>query len=351
MNLRCAIVDDEPLALGLLESYIKKTSFLELSGSYSSAIQAMKYLPEHPVDVLFLDIQMPELSGLEFSRMVPKDTRIIFTTAFDQYALDGYRVNALDYLLKPISYSDFMEAINKAVGWFELQQKAVKQNSETADDNKKNYIYVKSDYKLIQIELNKILYIEGLKDYIKIHLEGEERPILSLVSMRAMEEKLPADKFIRVHRSFIVHQILPVEQDNQCFRNEIYGTLFNILLQPYGTILTNTYASVDNGKICSVEISRFFHIVGMKGSAGNGLYAVFRLHFTYNRSYTAGIGISFLYCFVYIFSFLQYNSLPSNYFHDVAELCDFIFISQCFMLQIRQVRLLIAHSCIAAYAL
>lgn len=126
MNLRCAIVDDEPLALGLLESYIKKTSFLELSGSYSSAIQAMKYLPEHPVDVLFLDIQMPELSGLEFSRMVPKDTRIIFTTAFDQYALDGYRVNALDYLLKPISYSDFMEAINKAVGWFELQQKAVK---------------------------------------------------------------------------------------------------------------------------------------------------------------------------------------------------------------------------------
>ncbi len=206
MNLRCAIVDDEPLALGLLESYIKKTSFLELSGSYSSAIQAMKYLPEHPVDVLFLDIQMPELSGLEFSRMVPKDTRIIFTTAFDQYALNGYRVNALDYLLKPISYSDFMEAINKAVGWFELQQKAVKQNSETADDNKKNYIYVKSDYKLIQIELNKILYIEGLKDYIKIHLEGEERPILSLVSMRAMEEKLPADKFIRVHRSFIVQK-------------------------------------------------------------------------------------------------------------------------------------------------
>ena len=193
MNLRCAIVDDEPLALGLLESYIKKTSFLELSGSYSSAIQAMKYLPEHPVDVLFLDIQMPELSGLEFSRMVPKDTRIIFTTAFDQYALDGYRVNALDYLLKPISYSDFMEAINK-------------QNSETADDNMKNYIYVKSDYKLIQIELNKILYIEGLKDYIKIHLEGEERPILSLVSMRAMEEKLPADKFIRVHRSFIVQK-------------------------------------------------------------------------------------------------------------------------------------------------
>lgn len=206
MNLKCAIVDDEPLALGLLESYIKKTSFLELSGSYSSAIQAMKYLPEHPVDVLFLDIQMPELNGLEFSRMVPEDTRIIFTTAFDQYALDGYRVNALDYLLKPISYADFIEAINKAVRWFELQQKADKQTTNTEGENKQAYIYVKSDYKLIQIELNKILYIEGLKDYIKIHLENEERPILSLVSMRAMEEKLPADQFIRVHRSFIVQK-------------------------------------------------------------------------------------------------------------------------------------------------
>lgn len=150
---------------------------------------------------------MPELNGLEFSRMVSEDTRIIFTTAFDQYALDGYRVNALDYLLKPISYSDFMEAINKAVKWFELQQKADKQSTEgDSNENKKDYIYVKSDYKLIQIELNKILYIEGLKDYIKIHLENEDRPILSLVSMRVMEEKLPANQFIRVHRSFIVQK-------------------------------------------------------------------------------------------------------------------------------------------------
>ena len=124
MNLRCAIIDDEPLALGLLESYVKKTPVLTLCGTYSSAIQAMKSLPEHPVDLLFLDIQMPDLNGLEFSRMVSDTTRIIFTTAFNQYAIDGYRVNALDYLLKPISYADFMEAVNKAIHWFELQQKA-----------------------------------------------------------------------------------------------------------------------------------------------------------------------------------------------------------------------------------
>ena len=207
MKLRCAIVDDEPLALGLLESYVKKTPLLELNGAYSSAIQAMKNLPENPVNLIFLDIQMPELNGLEFSRMIPQDTRIIFTTAFEQYALDGYKVNALDYLLKPVSYSDFMQAVNKAVKWFELQQKAEENsNNFIQASSESNYIYIKSDYKLFQINLDKILYIEGLKDYIKIHLEDEPRPILSLVSMRAMEEKLPSSRFLRVHRSFIVQK-------------------------------------------------------------------------------------------------------------------------------------------------
>ena len=209
MKLKCAIVDDEPLALGLLESYAKKTPLLELCGCYSSAIEAMKHLQETPVDLLFLDIQMPDLNGLEYSRMVDEQTRIVFTTAFDQYAIDGYRVNALDYLLKPISYADFMQAVNKAVQWFELKQKAAEAPQKTADSVTNlagEYIYVKSDYKLVQIELDKILYIEGLKDYIKIHTEDEPRPILSLISMRAMEEKLPADRFIRVHRSFIVQK-------------------------------------------------------------------------------------------------------------------------------------------------
>lgn len=203
MNLRCAIIDDEPLALGLLDSYVKKTPVLTLCGTYSSAVQAMESLPKNPVDLLFLDIQMPELNGLEFSRMVSNDTRIVFTTAFNQYAIDGYRVNALDYLLKPISYADFMEAVNKAVRWFELQQKV---DSTPPAENVGKYIYVKSDYKLVQIELDKILYIEGLKDYIKIHIEGTNKPVLSLISMRAMEEKLPASQFIRVHRSFIVQK-------------------------------------------------------------------------------------------------------------------------------------------------
>ena len=197
MKLKCAIIDDEPLALGLIESYVKKTDFLKLEGSYASAVEAMSQLTKHPVDLLFLDIQMPELSGMEFSRMLPPTTRIVFTTAFEQYALDGYRVNALDYLLTPISYTRFLEAARKALQWFELMHRQF---------DERESIFVKSDYKLVQIELRNILYIEGLKDYIKIYEEGVAKPILSLMSMKSMEEQLPASRFMRVHRSYIVQK-------------------------------------------------------------------------------------------------------------------------------------------------
>lgn len=197
MNLSCVIVDDEPLALNLMESYVKRTPILTLAGRYSSAVQAMKELPEKHVDLLFLDIQMPELNGLEFSKMVDPNTRIIFTTAFGQYAIDGYRVNALDYLLKPISYVDFLQAVNKAVQWFELLQQPREEITS---------IFVKSEYKLVQVDLKNLLYVEGLKDYVKIYEEGEPKPLLSLMSMKALEDILPPQRFLRVHRSYIVNK-------------------------------------------------------------------------------------------------------------------------------------------------
>ena len=203
MMLSCAIVDDEPLALDLLETYVEKTPFLQIKGKYASAVEAMKGLQEQSVDLLFLDIQMPELDGLEFSHMVIPETRIIFTTAFEQYALDSYRVNALDYLLKPISYRDFLEASNKALQWFELKNAADGTVDSAGDDE---YIYVKSEYKLIQISLKDILYIEGLKDYVKIYVETEARPIMSLMSLKSLEERLPTSRFLRVHRSYIVQK-------------------------------------------------------------------------------------------------------------------------------------------------
>ena len=196
--MKCIVVDDEPLALDLLGSYVRKTPFLELAGKYSSAVQAMKELANQQVDLIFLDIQMPELNGLEFSRMLPPETCIIFTTAFDQYAIDGYKVNAIDYLLKPISYPDFLQAANKALHQHELMHRTPQDEIDS--------IFVKSEYKLVQIELRKILYVEGLKDYIKIYEEDNPKPVLSLMSMKAMEDLLPPSQFMRVHRSYIVRK-------------------------------------------------------------------------------------------------------------------------------------------------
>ena len=217
--MKCAIIDDEPLALSLLESYVKKTNILELCGRYSNAVEAIGGLQREPVDLIFLDIQMPDLNGLDFSRHINTDnTCIVFTTAFSQYALDGYKVNALDYLLKPISYTDFVGAVAKAQRWYERSQLA-KQNELAKVPNASatealqadvvssnaGYMFVKSDYKLLRINFNDIVYIEGLKDYVKIYTETSSKAILCLSSMHSMENALPTTSFFRVHRSYIVN--------------------------------------------------------------------------------------------------------------------------------------------------
>jgi DNA-binding LytR/AlgR family response regulator len=197
MIINCAIIDDEPLAAGLLKSYAEKTPFLNLIGTYGSAVEAMKELRNNPVHLLFLDIQMPELSGIEFAKILPKETKIIFTTAFQQYAVEGYKVSALDYLMKPVSYEDFLKASNKALDWFCITQK---KQTYAAD----RFMYVKSDYKLVRVALDDILYIEGLKDYIRIYLADGQK-IMSLMNMKKMEDYLPRPEFLRTHRSYIVH--------------------------------------------------------------------------------------------------------------------------------------------------
>ncbi|MBQ3944754.1 MAG: response regulator transcription factor [Alphaproteobacteria bacterium] len=180
----------------------------------------MQEMHDNPVDLIFLDIQMPELNGLDYSRMISPQTRVVFTTAFNQYALDGYKVNALDYLLKPISYPDFLLAANKAQEWFRLVEQS-QQSEKKENQDEKLSIFVKSDYKLIRIELKNILYVEGLKDYVKIYEENTGRPVISLMSMKAMEEMLPADRFMRVHRSYIVQKekIRIIEHNRIVFGN------------------------------------------------------------------------------------------------------------------------------------
>lgn len=215
MTINCAIIDDEPLAAGLLESYVAKTPYLNLTGTYNSAITAMRDLRDNPVPLLFLDIQMPELSGVEFAKILPKDTKIIFTTAFPQYALEGYKVNALDYLLKPISYEDFLRATEKAQDWYNILQKREAYNDD-------RIMFIKSEYKLLRVCLDDILYVEGLKDYVRICLKNGEK-IMSLMSMKKLEDYLPRPEFLRTHRSYIVH--MPEVRSIDRFRI-VFGDIF-----------------------------------------------------------------------------------------------------------------------------
>ena len=230
MALNCIAVDDEPLALGLVCAFIEKTPFLTLVGRYSSAVAALQGLNDLAVDVIFLDIQMPDLTGIELARVLDKasagrggktHSRIVFTTAFNQFALDGFRVDALDYLLKPFNYEEFLGAATKARTYFELVNRAnaplppEPAERDTPTDSPARpadfpaeasieYLFLKVEYQLVRMAFSDICYIEGLKDYVKVHLVSTPKPLLSLTSLKALEEKLPPARFMRVHRSFIV---------------------------------------------------------------------------------------------------------------------------------------------------
>ena len=199
-QISCIVVDDEPMALQLIEGYVLKTPFLVLKKKCDSAIEALTFMEKEPVDLVFLDIQMPDLTGIGLSKLIPKSTRVIFTTAFSEYALEGFKVEALDYLLKPFDYAEFLSAATKAKEWFSL----TKAKAQTPTISEKKFLFVKSDYKQLKIHLDNVLYFEGLKDYIKIWLKDRPRPILTLMSLKSLQEVLPADKFMRIHRSFIV---------------------------------------------------------------------------------------------------------------------------------------------------
>lgn len=198
-KIECLIVDDEPPALNLLEGYVLKTPFLHLAGKCPDAISALEIIGSQPIDLLFLDIHMPELSGIELSRTLNTNIKVIFTTAFQQYAIDGYKVDAIDYLLKPFSYEEFLKAASKANERIKLE------NYSLHYEQPLPVLFVRSGYKLIKIELDKVLYIEGLKDYVKIYLTDSEKPIITLMSLKVLEEKLIAERFMRIHRSFIIN--------------------------------------------------------------------------------------------------------------------------------------------------
>jgi two-component system, LytTR family, response regulator len=209
--MRCIIVDDEPLAIDLLSDFIGRVPFLEKAAECKNAIEAIEALNRGPVDLIFLDIQMPNISGIQLLNSLDARPMVIFTTAYSEYALESYNLNAIDYLLKPFTFERFLKAVNKAYTSFTTRNASIQQPlmSETSisapiitDTKTPEYIFVKADYKTVKINLDQILYIEGLKDYIKIFTGS--KPVITQQSLKSIEEKLPLNSFFRVHKSYIV---------------------------------------------------------------------------------------------------------------------------------------------------
>lgn len=218
-KITCIAIDDEPLALGLIVSHIKKTPYLELIAEFDNPIDATEFLQDNKVQLIYLDIKMPDLTGVEFARTLDDECKIIFTTAYDKYAVEGFQLHALDYLLKPISYEVFVNSAKHAKHYLDLLSSESSVKPIQADEN---FLFVKADYKLHRIDFSDILYFEGLKDYVKLYTENSSKPIVFHATMKSVEEKLPVDKFMRIHRSYIVslNKIMTIERDRILFNEK-----------------------------------------------------------------------------------------------------------------------------------
>lgn len=198
MKIRCIAIDDEPLALELLEDNIRQLPFLDLQAGFSNSLEALQYLQQHDIDLVFLDIQMPGLTGLQFIQSLTRRPMFILVTAYEKFALEGYNLDVVDYLVKPVPMDRFVKACNKAMELFRLKQAGI------SAAGAQPYFFVPADYKMVKVEWADVLYVEGLKDYLKIHLRNQKSPLVTRMSMKALEEQCPAAGFLRIHKSYIV---------------------------------------------------------------------------------------------------------------------------------------------------
>ncbi|RHJ83457.1 LytTR family DNA-binding domain-containing protein [Parabacteroides sp. AM08-6] len=235
--IRCIAIDDEPLALSQLSGYILKVPFLQLVKSCNSALEALKLVSSTPIDLIFTDINMPDLNGMDFVKSLTNKPMIIFTTAYSEYAVESFRIDVLDYLLKPFGYSDFLKAANKALIQYELLEKD-KSRPSSLPKQESSSLYVKADYKMIRLDINTILYLESQNEYVRIYSENQ-RPIMTLASMKALEEQLPANKFMRVHRSYIINlqKIIAVTNNRILYGKDIYIPIGNQYKEKFNNYL------------------------------------------------------------------------------------------------------------------
>jgi DNA-binding LytR/AlgR family response regulator len=216
--ITCITIDDEPLALKQMNDYIKKIPVLNLEESFTSALKALEFLQKSQVDLMFVDIHMPDLSGMELVRSLSDPPKAIFTTAYREFAVEGFQVDAADYLLKPISFPVFAKAVNKTVNRYfgNLSEEAKLNHND-------QFLYIKTEYRIVRIDFKSILYIEGMRDYVRIHLEGQ-KPVMALLKMKKILEHLPPENFMRVHRSYIVNlnKVRTIERSRIVFAPHVY---------------------------------------------------------------------------------------------------------------------------------
>ena len=229
--IRCLAIDDEPLALQQLVTYIGKVPFLELAAQCHSALEAKTFLEQDTVDAIFCDINMPDLNGMDFIKSLAVPPLIVFTTAYSEYAVEGFRVNAVDYLLKPFGLQDFQRAANRLKD--RLEMKNERYDNSQAD----NSLFLKTEYRMVKISIQDIRYVEAMSEYLKVYLDSEKKPIVTLLSMKKMEERLP-DNFMRIHRSYIVNlsKIQEVNKNRIIIDNDTYlpiGDLYKDTFQAY----------------------------------------------------------------------------------------------------------------------
>jgi DNA-binding LytR/AlgR family response regulator len=203
MKIRCIAIDDEPLALELLEDNIRQVPYLELMAGFNRSMEALQYLQQHEIDLVFLDIQMPGLTGLQFIQSLSRKPMFILVTAYEKFALEGFNLDVVDYLVKPVSMDRFVKACNKAMELHRLKL-AGSPGGQASPPQEQSYFFVPADYKMVKVEWADVLYIEGLKDYLKIHLRSQKSPLVTRMSMKSMEEQFPPADFLRIHKSYIV---------------------------------------------------------------------------------------------------------------------------------------------------
>ena len=239
--IRVLAIDDEPLALQQLVSYIQKIAFLELAGQCQSALEAKEFLNNEPVDAIFCDINMPDLNGMDFVKSLAAPPLIVFTTAYSEYAVEGFKVNAVDYLLKPFGLDDFRRAANRLKERLENAPQA-SPVAETPKKDDDDTIFIKTDYKVIKIAISDIRYIEGMSEYLKIHLEGQPKPVVTLLSMKKMEENLPST-FMRIHRSYIINlkKIQEVNKNRVIMDTETYLPIGDNYKEAFNNYLTTKF--------------------------------------------------------------------------------------------------------------